>query len=99
MKSIDSVRFMSTSLSKNVHNLSEIYIRDRKVCKERKNIKSVCDFIGLKNRKLHYKCKECEKRWLKPINGLIKKFPNIYQFCNGDIKKFVSLLKKRCLSI
>ena len=39
MKSIDSVRFMSTSLSKNVHNLSEIYIRDRKVCKERKKIK------------------------------------------------------------
>ena len=30
-----------------------------------------------------------------PINGLIKKFPNAYQFCNGDINKFVLLLKKR----
>ena len=29
-----------------------------------------------------------------PINGLIKKFPNINKFCNGDINKFVLLLKK-----
>ena len=28
------------------------------------------------------------------INGLIKKFQNTYQFCNGDINKFVLLLKK-----
>ena len=34
------------------------------------------------------------KRQLKPLNGLIKKFSNIYQFCNGDINKFVLLLKK-----
>ena len=41
----------------------------------KKKIKSVCDLIGLKNNKLHYKCKECKKGQLKPINGLIKKFP------------------------
>ena len=29
-----------------------------------------------------------------PINGLIKKFPNVYQFCNEDINKFVLLLRK-----
>ena len=34
------------------------------------------------------------KRQLKAINGLIKKFPNIYQFCNGDINKFVLLWRK-----
>ena len=34
------------------------------------------------------------KRQLKPINRLIKKFSNIYQFCNGDINKFVLLIKK-----
>ena len=28
------------------------------------------------------------------INGLIKKFSNMYQFCNGDINKFVLLLRK-----
>ena len=31
---------------------------------------------------------------MKPLNGLIKKFPNIHQFCNGDINKFVLLLRK-----
>ena len=32
--------------------------------------------------------------WLKSINGLIKMFLNIYQFCNGDINKFALLLRK-----
>ena len=35
-----------------------------------------------------------KKKCCKPINGLIKKFPHIYQFCNGDFKKFVLLLRK-----
>ena len=34
-----------------------------------------------------------QKRQVKPINGLIKKFPNIQQFCNEDINKLVLLLK------
>ena len=29
-----------------------------------------------------------------PINGVIKKFPNVYQFCNRDINKFILLLRK-----
>ena len=29
-----------------------------------------------------------------PINGLIRKFPNVYQFCNGDTDKVVLLLRK-----
>ena len=29
-----------------------------------------------------------------PINGLIKKFSNVYQCCNEDIKKFIFLLRK-----
>ena len=28
------------------------------------------------------------------INELIKKLPNVYQFCNEDINKFVLLLRK-----
>ena len=80
---------MSTSLSKFVDNLSEIYKKECKQCEERRKIKSVCNFIGRKNNKLNYECKQCKKRWLKPINGLIKKFPNIHQFCNGHINKFV----------
>ena len=35
-----------------------------------------------------------KKRQLKPISELIKKFPNKHQFCNGDINKFVLLLRK-----
>ena len=35
-----------------------------------------------------------KKRLLKPINELIKNCPNVYQFCNGDINKFVLLLRK-----
>ena len=38
--------------------------------------------------------KECEKRWQKSINELIKKFPSIYQVCNGDINKLILLLRK-----
>ena len=29
-----------------------------------------------------------------PMNGLLKKFPNVYQFCNGDTNKFALLLRK-----
>ena len=91
---IDSYRFMSNKLLDLVDNLSEIYKKECKGCEERGKIKSVYNFIGLKNNKLNYECKECKKRWLIPVNGLIKKFPNIHQFCNGDINKFVLLLRK-----
>ena len=61
---------------------------------ERKNIKLECDFIEFKNNRLNYRCKECKGTSTKAINGLIKKFPSIYQFCNGDLNKFVLLLRK-----
>ena len=32
--------------------------------------------------------------WLKSVSGLIKKFSSVYQFCNGDLNKFVLLLRK-----
>ena len=87
---------MLTSLSKLVNNLSEIYSKECKRCKERsiKVIKSLCDFIRLKNNKINYKRKECKKRWLTPISGLVKMFWNAYQICNRDSKKFVLLLIK-----
>ena len=81
LKFIDSFRLMSTSLSSLVDTLSEINFKKCKRCKEKRKIKSECDFIGIKN-KLNYKCKEC------------KKFPNIHKLCNGDINKFVLLLRK-----
>ena len=62
---------------------------------ERKNIKSECDFIGFKNNRLSYRCKKCKGTSTKPINGLIKKFPSMYQFCDADLNKFILLLRKR----
>ena len=47
---IDNFTFMSTSLSKLVDDLSEIYTKN---CKN-KNCKSECEFKGLKNNKLIY---------------------------------------------
>ena len=29
-----------------------------------------------------------------PINWIIKKFPHVYQFCNGDTNKVVLFLRK-----
>ena len=34
------------------------------------------------------------KKQLKPINRLVKKFPNTYKCCNNDINKFILLLRK-----
>ena len=90
---IISLRFMSSKLSDLLNNLSEVYNNECRGCKERKT-KSICNFIGLRKNKLHYKCKECKKIQLKPKNGLIKKFPSTYKFYNGDINKFVLLLRK-----
>ena len=51
--------------------------------------------MGLKNNKLHHKGNKCKKkRWLTPLGGLIKKFPNTYKFFNNHINKFILLLKK-----
>ena len=36
------------------------------------------------------RCEECKKL----IEGLIKKFPSVYQFCNDDLNRFILLLRK-----
>ena len=56
--------WLKPSSSSLASSLSEINKKECKACMERKNIKSQCEFIGLKNNKLSYKCNECE------INGL-----------------------------
>ena len=94
IKFIDSCRFMQSRLSDLVDNLSEINNKDCKTCVERKNIKSECDFIWLKNNRLNYSCKECVGTSTKSINALIEKFQSVYQFCDGDLNKFVLLLRK-----
>ena len=72
----DSFRFMSTSLSNLVDNVSEIY---RKKFKD-KNCKSRCNFIGLKNIKLKYKCKKKMVKNSKRINQNVSKCVSILQW-------------------
>ena len=43
---------------------------------------------------MNYRCKEGKRKSTKSIDGLIEKFPRTYQFCNGDLNKFVLLLRK-----
>ena len=65
-----------------------------KSCIEKIKNNSECCFFGLKNKRLIYKCKKCKEEWKRPINKLIENFPSVYQFCNGDLDKFVLLLRK-----
>ena len=93
LRFINSFRFMSVSLSDLVDNMSEIFNGiECKSCIEKIKINSECCFVGLKNNRLIYRCKECKEEWKRPTNELIEKFQGIYQFFNGDLNKFVLLL-------
>ena len=61
---------------------------------ERKKTRSECEFIGLKDNRLKYKCKEYNDISTRSINRLIEKFPRTYKFCNSNLNKFVLLLRK-----
>ena len=84
---------MQSKLLDLVDNLSEINKKECLKCM-RKKIKSECDYMGLKYNRLNYKCKECRNMCHKSKDGLIKKFPRKYKFCNGDLNKFVLVLRK-----
>ena len=94
LKFIDSYRFMQSKLSDLVDNLSEINKKECLKCIGKKQIKSECDYIGFRYNRLNYKCKDCENIYHKSINGLIKKGPRMYKFCNGDLSKFALSLRK-----
>ena len=91
IKFIDSNRFMQGKLSDHIDNLFVTNDKECKSCMERKNIKSECEFIGFKNDRLNYICKECKekkkKKSTKSKNEAIKIFPIMYQFCSGDLNK------------
>ena len=95
LRFIDSFRLMPTSLSELVDNMSGIFNSiECKSCIEKIKINSECCFVGLKNKRLIYKCRKCKEEWKRSINELIEDFPRVYQFCNGDLNKFVLLLRK-----
>ena len=89
IKFIDSYRFMSTSLSKLV-NLSEGLHNDRCI-----DCKSCLDYMTTKDEQLIFRCFRCKKNYQKNFNkDLIQRFANTYEFCNGDLTKFILLLRK-----
>ena len=81
---------MSTSLSNLVNNLSERVLNDK--CTD---CKSYLDYMSIKNKKIIFRCFECKKNHEKDfVQKLIRRFTNTYKFCNGDLNKFILLLRK-----
>ena len=57
--------------------------------------KSCLDYMKAKDEKLIFRCLSCKKNYEKYFNKeLIERFANIYEFCNGDLNKFILLSRK-----
>ena len=80
IKFIDTFRFMSSSLSNLVGNLSEGLHSDK--CTD---CKSCLDYMTTKDEQLIFKCFGCKKNYEKDCNK---------EFRNEDINKFILLLIK-----
>ena len=51
--------------------------------------------MSLEYNQLIFQCFECKTNCMKNFNkDLIKRFGNTYEFCNGDINRFIMLLRK-----
>ena len=90
IKFIDSFRFMATSLSKLVYNLTEDIHGDKCV-----DCKSDLSYMTVMDETLIFTCFNYRKNYEREINKeLLERFASTYKFCNNDLNKFVMLLRK-----
>ena len=81
---------MAMSLSKLIDNLSKGIHNNKCV-----DCESCLDYIKTKDEKPIFKCFNCKSYYEKDFNKeLIKKFASTYEFCNGNLNKFILLLRK-----
>ena len=81
---------MSTSLSKLVKYLSKRLHSDKCI-----GCKSHLDYMLVKADQLIFRCLEGRKNCKEDFNNdLIKRFTNIYEFCNENISKSILLLRQ-----
>ena len=73
-----------------VSDLSEGLHNDRCI-----DCKSCLDYMTTKDEQLIFRCFRCKKNYEKDFSKeLIQRYVNIYEFCNGDLNKFILLLRK-----
>ena len=93
LKFIDSFRFMSSSLSSLVDNLSEGLHKDKCIY-----CKSYLDYVMFKDDQLIFRCFECKNNYKKNFNeDLTNRFVNTYEYCNKDINRFICYEEKECI--
>ena len=81
---------MLTLFSSFVDNLS-----DRLYCDNCADCKSCLEYVSIIENQLIIKCFTCNKNYEKEFNeDSIKRYVNIYEFCNKDINKFILLLRE-----
>ena len=103
---IDSARFVASSLSSLVSNLSEGILRikckyghDDKKCETCGIKNKYCDcsleYTNFKHDLIEFKCLCCNKRYQRKFEEKLKEqFFNTYKFSNHDNNKFILLLRK-----
>ena len=90
LKFIDSLRFMSTSLSSLADNLSDEFH-----CGKCIDCKSSLDYMVTQDDQLIFTCFECKKNYQKDFDkDLVNRFASTYEFCNKDNNRFILLLRK-----
>ena len=86
LKFIDAFRFNFNSLDALVNNVPEL--NNCRKCKTECN-----NYVRIKNA-IKYSCDKCKRVSYKPISDLLKRCSNVYSTCNGDLDKFLLLLRK-----